>query len=188
MAKQKLPCPTALRLLLRYEPETGRLFWSQRGKAWFSDAGQARSWNTRYAGREAFRNLNLNGYLMGYVLDSNLVAQRVIMAIVDGKWPDDDVDHIDGDRQNNRLVNLRHATRAENLRNSGSRKGSSSRFCGVSWDKARGRWTANCTDKVGHRRHLGRFVDETEAARAYDRAARHWHGEFARLNFPEAFS
>lgn len=184
MAKQKLPCPTALRLLLRYEPESGKLFWRSRGPGWFSPPNQGRAWNTCYAGKEAFRTKSNNGYLMGYILGANLLAHRVVAAIIYGAWPPRDVDHIDGDRFNNRASNIRLATRQQNLRNTGRRKGSSSRFCGVCWDAARGKWVSNCADQEGRTRHLGRFADEAEAARAYDKAAREWHGEFARLNFP----
>ena len=184
MAKQKIPCPTALRLLLRYEPETGKLFFRKRALAWSTDKAQAMAWNAKYADKETFRSIGTNGYLMGYILGANKTAHRVIMAMHLGMWPTCDVDHIDGDRHNNRLENLRLATRQQNLRNTGSRKGSSSQFCGVGWDASRGKWTTYCTGPDGRMRHLGRFADEADAARAYDKAAREWHGEFARLNFP----
>jgi len=186
MAKQKIPCPTALRLLLRYESGTGKLFWKRRGPAWSGGhKAQWASWNAQYPGREAFKDKHKGGYLAGYILGVNCLAHRVIMAMSTGVWPDRDVDHIDGNRQNNTLQNLRLASRSENIRNSGSRAGTSSRFCGVSWDKSRGLWMAGCYDLTGKRRHLGRFSDEADAARAYDAAAKTWHGEFARLNFPE---
>lgn len=47
-----------------------------------------------------------------------------------------------------------------------------------------GRWTARLCHN-GARIHLGYYADESEAARAYDRAAREYHGEYARLNFPQ---
>lgn len=183
MAKRKLPCPTVLRLLLRYEPETGRLFWRRRSIVWFEDAPHCGTWNTRFAGRECFISTSAYGYKRGAVLLSQLQAHRVIWALVHGEWPAADVDHINGNRTDNRLGNLRHATRAQNLRNSGSR-GGSSRYCGVCWDRARGKWVANCYDDTGRNRHLGRYDDESRAALAYDEAARRWHGAYARLNFP----
>ena len=74
------------------------------------------------------------------------------------------------------------ATLAENLRNSGSRKGTS-RYKGVCWDAARGKWVAQIRAN-GPKLNLGGFANEGDAARAYDEAARRLHGEFARVNFP----
>ncbi len=94
------------------------------------------------------------------------------------------VDHIDGNRANNRRTNLRVCTTKQNVRNSRAVPGSSSRFKGVHFDKQTGKWVATiCCD--GKSIYLGSFNDETEAARAYDRKARQLFGEFARLNFPE---
>ena len=62
--------------------------------------------------------------------------------------------------------------------------GKTSRFKGVCWDKSKGKWQAGITI---NRRYifLGRYADETDAARAYDAAALAAWGEFARLNFPD---
>jgi hypothetical protein len=58
-----------------------------------------------------------------------------------------------------------------------------SNYRGVSWDKSTHKWQAQI-QYDGKLHHLGRFEDEEEAARAYDRAARAQHGEKAQLNFP----
>jgi hypothetical protein len=92
-------------------------------------------------------------------------------------------DHIDGNGLDNRRCNLRICTQAENLRNGRARAGSS-RFKGVSWHKSGQKWLAQIKDD-GKTIYLGLFPDETEAARAYDAAARELFGEFARPNFPE---
>ena len=90
------------------------------------------------------------------------------------------VDHINGNGLDNRRSNLRVCTQAENQQNRRQNlTRRSSRYKGVSWDKARNRWTAQICAKS-----LGRFTDEEDAARAYDDAARRRFGEFARLNFP----
>lgn len=95
-------------------------------------------------------------------------------------------DHINGDRLDNRLANLRPATHRENCCNMGKKsfkKETASRFKGVSWSKRRGMWRARVRLR-GKEREIGCFALEEDAARAYDTAAREWHGEFARLNFP----
>lgn len=90
------------------------------------------------------------------------------------------VDHINGDKADNRRCNLRLCTTQQNGQNR-HRVSGSSRFKGVSWD--RGKWRA--TICVGQRqRSLGRYPTEIEAAAAYDRASRELFGQYARPNFP----
>lgn len=91
------------------------------------------------------------------------------------------VDHIDGNPLNNRRSNLRVADKRTNAQNMKSNIGTTSKFKGVCWDKARNKWRANI--KIGDKQtHLGRFVTEKEAAIAYNNAAKQHYGEFARLN------
>jgi hypothetical protein len=107
-----------------------------------------------------------------------IFMHRVIANAPDGI----DVDHINGNRLDNRRCNLRLCTRSENLRNRGSRHGSS-QFKGVYRNKRDQIWQAYIT--VNKKRlHLGCFGDEFAAAAAYDAAARKHFGDFARLNFP----
>ena len=94
-----------------------------------------------------------------------------------------DVDHRDCDGLNNQRSNLRPATRRQNLHHQCKQPGRSSRFKGVYWYKQTNRWKAQITIN-GKRKHLGYFVNEEDAARAYDRAAVEAFGEFALLNFP----
>ncbi|MFH1371800.1 MAG: HNH endonuclease signature motif containing protein [Planctomycetota bacterium] len=93
------------------------------------------------------------------------------------------VDHKNCDSLDNRRENLRVVTQAENMRNRRKRKNTSSRFIGVWFDKKRNKYTVQIRYK-GRKLWLGRFKSETDAARAYDRAARQYCKEFARLNFP----
>ncbi|MFH1370520.1 MAG: HNH endonuclease [Planctomycetota bacterium] len=94
------------------------------------------------------------------------------------------VDHKNGDGLDNRRANLRLATRSQNSCNSRKRANTTSQFIGVSFHKQRRRWVAVIKYKGG-KKWLGRFVNEIEAAKAYDEAAKKYHGEFARLNFQE---
>lgn len=108
------------------------------------------------------------------------LMHRVIMSPPKGV----EVDHINGDKLDNRRQNLRLCSNAENQRNTSARRECTSSYKGVNFDKASGRWRA----RIGINRktiHIGRYTSEIEAAHAYDNAARKAFGEFARLNFPE---
>jgi hypothetical protein len=95
------------------------------------------------------------------------------------------VDHVNGNRLDNRRCNLRLATTAENIRNMAIR-GGTSQFKGVYYNTPRGRWRAHiCCDRK--KLNLGDYATEEAAARAYNKAAIELFGPFARLNpLPEA--
>lgn len=178
------PIPVdVLRQLLRLDAETGLLYWLPRGPEWFKSAASARTFASRFSGKEAFTSASPpSGYRQGEIFHRRYLAHRVVFALAHGRWPIG-VDHVDGDPQNNRLSNLREAGQRQNGYNVGS-KGGRSGYCGVHMHKGRSKWIAQCRNSDGRTIHLGSFADEIDAARAYDRAAKEWHGEFARLNFP----
>jgi hypothetical protein len=90
-------------------------------------------------------------------------------------------DHVNHDGLDNQRHNLRICTCSQNHQNTISKHGIS-QFKGVTWDKARRRWASQI--KVnGKHLVLGRYKSETEAAKAYDEAAKKHFGEFARPNF-----
>ena len=93
------------------------------------------------------------------------------------------IDHRNGDGLDNRRGNLREATHSQNGCNSRKRTNTSSQFLGVYFNKTKRLW-ASSIKSHGKRIWLGYFKSEVDAARAYDRAAIKYHGEFARLNFP----
>lgn len=92
-------------------------------------------------------------------------------------------DHRDRNGLNNQRYNIRKCNHSQNMMNSKSHKGSSSKYKGVAWHKREKKWMAQI--KVNNKQtHLGYFNLEVEAGRAYDKKAKELHGEFVRLNFP----
>jgi hypothetical protein len=97
---------------------------------------------------------------------------------------DMEVDHIDHNRLNCQKHNMRLATNAGNAKNAVKHRDNTSGFKGVSFNKGCGKYQSQIrADGVRH--FLGYYDDPTEAARAYDAAARKLHGDFAVANFPQ---
>lgn len=108
----------------------------------------------------------------------NVSMHRMIMGEPKGKV----VDHRDGSRLNNRRSNLRICTPAQNTRNRRG-WGRVSKYKGVYFYRRLNKWKAEIS--FNHRHiHIGYFIDEIDAARAYDKKAKEFFGEFAYLNFP----
>ncbi len=169
-----------LRALLRYSD--GRLYWLPRTPAQFK--GERKSpdvecarWNTRYAGQEAFP-LKADGYRRGRLLGMPCSAHRVVFAMHQGFWPDE-VDHVDLNKGNNRIENLRAASRNANQHNRPAQANNTSGFKGVGWVRAKGKWRARITTD-GRQTMLGYFDTPEEAHTAYADAAERMHGAFAR--------
>ena len=91
------------------------------------------------------------------------------------------VDHIDGDRTNNCVTNLRYATKSENGMNQKKHLSATSIYKGVYFDKRSSKWHARVR-LSGVRTDLGYFDSEDEAAQAHNEAATRMFGEFAKLN------
>ena len=93
------------------------------------------------------------------------------------------IDHINHNGLDNRKANLRPATRTQNIwHRKKFKRPSRSRYKGVDWSKTQKKWRARIRVN-GKRIYLGSFKNELQAAKAYDAAAKKYHGEFAVLNF-----
>lgn len=153
--------------LLRADFETGKLFWLPRtpdlfsGAAW-SDEHSCNNWNAAHAGQEAFTALDGYGYLHGRIFDRPYKAHRIIWLLHTGDWPAMHLDHINGNRADNSIANLRAVTRTENMMNTRIRSDNTSGVVGVCWDGSRGKWLATICVARKYR-HLGRFDDLDEA-------------------------
>ena len=94
------------------------------------------------------------------------------------------LDHINRDKLDNRVRNLRFADFSQSVGNTKPRAQSFSDYKGVQFNKQKNKWQALITKKR-KKTHLGFFIVETDAARAYDEAAKEYWGEYAYLNFPD---
>lgn len=158
--------PELCRQLLSYDPETGRLFWLTRPCEMFATQRYCSIWNARYAEKEAFTCTGNHGYREGAIHRVNFTAQRVVFAIVHGRWPHGMVDHIDGDKLNNRAENLRDVPQSINLRNAAGKSNNRSGITGVSYRSDRGKWRARVmVDGVDRSLGLFNTKEEAQAAR-----------------------
>lgn len=160
-----LPKIETLRRLLSYNPKTGKLIWLPRTALDCPKDG-GRRWNGRYAGKEAFR-ISPNGYRQGMIKRKMVRAHRVAWAIHHGEWPEADIDHINGVRSDNRLVNLRSVPRKVNAQNQKVRINSKSGVLGVS--RYRNKWRAYISVE-GKPIHLGIFSNKNDAISARQEA------------------
>lgn len=158
--------PDYLRQVLSYNPDTGTLTWLPRPVEAFtggyhSAQTNAAKWNARYADREAF-TATAKGYRKGTVSAKTLLAQRVAWAVFYGRWPEGEIDHINGDRADNRIQNLREVAHVQNQRNLKTPVTNTSGHVGVDWLPGMKRWRVRISE-----RHVGHFktFDEAVAAR-----------------------
>lgn len=147
-------------VLLKYDPDAGKLFWLQRDRSFFTCNGSFLRFNKSFACKEAFTSIDGRGYKSGRIFDKTYHGHRVAWAAHYGEWPLV-VDHINGDRRDNRIINLRNVTKAENA----LRKAKNDGEAGVSFCKKRKLWRARVTFKYNEK-HLGYFEDKQDALSA----------------------
>lgn len=120
-----------------------------------------------------------NGYIVLCSGAKKVYAHRVAWRIVHGEWPASWIDHINGDRTDNRIENLRLATQAENMQNLRKPgKRNKSGFLGVSWDKVVGLWVAQIR-AFGSPHQIGWYETPEEAHAAYMREKMRLHPFYA---------
>jgi len=149
-----------LRELLHYDPETGLFSWlvhRRRHKAG-AIAGCIRN--------DGYCRITIDG--IGYF------AHRIAWLYAYREAPSAQIDHIDGDRANNAISNLRQASNSENCQNRAIRSDSSTGMPGVGWQKKHGKYQAKIGIN-GKRHSLGLFDTAKDANEAYLKAKSQLH-------------
>lgn len=150
--------------LLNYNPDTGLFTWKHRDRKWFKAERDFKRWNNRHANKHAL-DTNSLGYKLGYIFYRRYLAHRVAFAIHHGYWPTDQIDHINRDRSDNRIENLRAVSNAENMKNLSMHKNNTSGVMGVYWSITTKKWYVQI-NVDGKKKHLGYFVDKQDAIQA----------------------
>lgn len=148
-----------------YDPESGSFEWKKRPLHHFADARSQKSWNTKCAGKRLFQSKDDLGYCRTTIASKRIRAHTVAFVIMTGTHPKGEVDHINGDRSDNRWGNLRDVSRGENSRNHAMRSDNKSGITGVIWHAASKKWMARIS---ANRKtvYLGLFSDIDDALRA----------------------
>lgn len=148
-----------VRSLLHYNQDTGILTWKEtRGSI--------------HAG-DRVRHKSNRGYIQVRIDKKLYMAHRIIWLYVNGYMPENDIDHINRVRDDNRLCNLREVARVCNCRNSGMQCNNTSGIIGVSWFSRDKKWKVQIKAD-GKGRHIGYYDTKLEAAKARWEAEKHY--------------
>jgi hypothetical protein len=149
---------------LSYDPETGDFYWKP-GKCLIAPESKAGTVK--------------NGYIAISISRANFFAHRLAWLYMTGDWPEEYVDHINGNGLDNRWINLRAATRSQNQHNGPLRANNKSGYKNVCWDKRNRKWVVKvCKDKKVY--EGGLFTDLEKAALAAEALRNQLHGDFVR--------
>lgn len=165
LAKEKNLSHKHVKECFHYEPSSGKLTW-KISKARCVKIGQEAGW------------MRSDGYRQVEVDGTKFLVHRLIYFFIEGKFPPKEIDHIDGNKSNNRWNNIRACSRSENMSNAGPRRNNKLGIRGVYYDPKRRRYITRirkgCTKK-----YIGSFKTKEEAARAYQEEQSKIFGEYA---------
>ena len=147
-----------------YDPRTGALTWKVRPLEHFATVRAWKIWNKRFSLQEAGSVNKLNNYRLIKIFGASGKAHRHIWLLVYGESPDQ-IDHINGIRTDNRLINLRAADRGVNAKNQAIPSNNTSGHMGVCWHVRINKWGVTIKSD-GKQRHIGYFVDKSDAIAA----------------------
>lgn len=170
-----IPTPQQLHQFLIADFDAGTLIWRERKP---SDFGGKRPehtckcWNSRCAGKPAGEiSGGKSEYRICRILGRNIRTHRVMWAMKNMRWPEGHIDHINHDRKDNRIDNLREVSAAENHKNRKLSPKNSSGINGVFYNADKKKWTARIKIS-GESIHLGHFDNIEDAARTRNEADR----------------
>ena len=149
--------------LLRYNILTGDLTWRNRSRVYFKSDADHKGWNTKYEGEPA-GHYGANGRAVG-IFGKLYQTSRVFWLMRLGRWPLGVVDHINGDKSDERWINLRDVSNQENCKNQSMFISNSSGTTGVRWAANRNRWRASIRVN-GKTEHLEYFTGKDLAITA----------------------
>lgn len=178
MAERRLACNLItverLRELLDYDPVTGILTWKRRA----GNTRKINAWNGKNSGKTA-GSLRPDGYIHISLYKKRYFAHRIAVCLSNNEWPNDYIDHWDLNRSNNKIENLRIASKSMNGSNRLAPKNNTSGYKGVYWCKILKKWVARIRAN-SNQMVIGSFISKEDAAAAYAKAASELFGEFAR--------
>lgn len=175
LESKEYPLQEIIKELLDYDPETGMFIWKFRKNGYGP-------WNSRYAGTDAGAKKNncISIQINNGQKAENYKAHRLAWIYVNGGIPRYmEIDHINGDPEDNRIKNLRLCTRGQNLANTGATKNKKNNLPKGVEGQAGNTFCARIMVNK-QRLYLGNFPTPELAYTAYCIAAKEYHGEFAR--------
>lgn len=149
---------------LSYNKDTGIFLWTARPLHHFTRLSMQQAWNGTYTGEIAGSKDN-TGYMVVTISGKRMKLHRVAWLFHTRAWPEDQVDHVNGVRDDNRITNLRAVSRSQNGRNAKIRSSNTSGTTGVYWWKDRGKWQASISDN-GKLKSLGFYASIGDAITA----------------------
>ena len=159
-----------------YDEVSGVVTIKPRARKWFVSKCSHPAFNSRY-GNKPIKTKDKDGYLFMTVLGVRCLAHKIACMYMTGEWPNE-MDHINGIRDDNSWVNLRSVTRRENLKNLSVKKNTPYGILGISKIKTTGRWRAKIATQINKHTHLGVFSDFFEAV-CCRKSAENKHGYHA---------
>lgn len=162
-----------LKSVMDYDPDTGSFTWLSRPRESFKRHRQFLTWNKRFSGKAA-GSVDAHGYVRMGINGVRHKAHRLAFLYMTGAFPSSEIDHINGNRRDNRFSNLRAVTRSTNQKNVTLRQKNISGCVGVIWDKSKRAWVARITSN-GNLYYLGSYQRVSDAI-ASRKAAEAIHG------------
>lgn len=147
--------------ILKYDPDTGSLTWRERTDSFPAPITSIRIFNSKFANKPVYEEVH-KGYRRIRLFGKSYKSHRVAWAMHHGAWPEDQIDHINGERSDNRIENLRAVTQFENSRNMKIPSKNMSGVIGVAWDKLNWKWRVSIGTGKNHI-YLGYFKSFEEA-------------------------